>query len=107
VAITFVGAVTFIGGAVTSVEGAVTFVGGAVTSVEGAVMFIGGAVTSVGEESSAVGRLFKTAGVRVGDVKGVNKRDLRRWLIMYELKGPLLLIYSLISLSNYSVGSSL
>ena len=84
-----------------------TFIGGAITSIKGAVTFIGGAVTSVGEESSAVGKLFKIARVRVGDVKGVNKRDLRRWLIMYELKGPLLLIYSLISLSNYSVGSSL
>ena len=45
--------------------------------VEGAVTFIGGAVTSVGKGSSAVGRLFKIAGVGVGDVKGVNKRDLR------------------------------
>jgi hypothetical protein len=109
------GAVAFVGGAVTFVEGAVTFVGGgavtsvegAVTSVEGAVTFIGGAVMSIGEGSSAVGRLFKIARVRVGDVKGVNKRNLRRWLIIYELKGPLLLIYSLISLSNYSIGSSL
>ena len=91
----------------TSVEGAMTFVGGAITSVEGAVTFIGGAVTSVGEESLAVGRLFKTARVRVSNVKGVNKRNLRRRLIIYELKGPLLSIYSLISLSNYSVGSSL
>ena len=75
---TFIGAITFIEGAVTFVEGAVTFVGeGAVTSVEGAVTFIGGAVTFVGEGSSAVGRSFKTARVRVGDVKGVNKRDLR------------------------------
>ena len=87
----------------TFVEGAVTFVGeGAVTSVEGAVTFVGGAVTFVGEGSSAVGRLFKTAGVGVGD-----KRDLRRRLTTYELKGPLLLIYSLISLSNYSIGLSL
>jgi len=91
---------------VTSVEGAVTFVGGAVTSVEGAVTFVGGAVTSVGEESSAVGRLFETAGVRVGDVEGVNERDLRRRLIIYELKGPSLSMYSLISLSDHSVGSS-
>ena len=75
------------------------FVGGAVTFVEGA-------VTSVGEGGSAVGRLFETAGVGVGNVKGVNKRNLRRRLITYELKGPLLLMYSLISLSNYSVGSS-
>jgi len=92
---------------VTSVEGAVTFIGGAVMSVKGAVTFIGGAITSVGEESSAIGRLFKTARVRVGNIKGVNKRNLRRRLIIYKLKGPLLLIYSLISLSNYSVGLSL
>ena len=93
----------FIGGAVTFVEGAVMFVGkGAVTSTEGAVTFIGGAVTSIGEGSLAIGRLFKIARVRVG-----NKRDLRRRLITYELKGPSLLIYSLISLSNYSIGSSL
>ena len=84
------GAVTFVEGAVTSIGGAVTSVGeGAVTSVEGAVMFVGGAVTSVGEESSAIGRLFKTARVRVG-----NKRDLRRRLITYKLKVPSLSIYS-------------
>ena len=69
--------------------------------------FIGGAVTFIGKGGSAVGRLFKTAGVRVGDVKGVNKRDLRRRLIIYELKGPLLLINSLISISDHSIGSSL
>ena len=68
------------------VEGAVMFVGkGAVTSVEGAMTFVGGAITSVGEGSSAIGRSFKTAGVRVGNVKGVNKRDLRRQLITYEI----------------------
>jgi len=100
VAVTFVeGAATFIGEAVTFVERAVAFVGGAVT-------FIRGAVTFIGEGGSAVGRLFETARVRVGDVKGVNKRDLRRRLIIYELKGPLLLMYSLISLSNHSIGSS-
>ena len=71
----------------TSVEGAVTFVGGAVT-------FVGGAMTSIGEGSSAVGRLFKTARVRVGDINRVDKRDLRRRLITYKLKDPLLLIYS-------------
>ena len=85
----------FIGGAVTFIEGAVTFIG------KGAVTFIGGAITSVGEGSSAVGRLFKTARVRVG-----NERNLRRRLITYKLKGPLLSIYSLISTSNHSVGLS-
>jgi len=71
------------------------------------VTFVRGAVTFIGKGGSAVGRSFKTAGVGVGDVKGVNKRNLRRRLITYKLKGPLLLIYSLISLSNHSVGSSL
>jgi len=91
----------FIGGAVTFIEGAVTF-------VEGAIMFVEGAITFIGEGGSAVGGgSFKTAGVRVVDnVKGVNKRDLRRRLITYKLKGPLLLINSLISISNHSVGSS-
>ena len=85
----------------TFVEGAITFVGGAVTSV-------GEAVTSVGKGSLAVGGgLFETAGVGVVDnVKGVNKRNLRRWLIIYKLKRSSLLIYSLISISDYSVGLS-
>ena len=59
------------------IEGVVIFIGGAVTFVEGAVTFIGGAVTFVDEGGSAVGRSFKTAMVRVGNVKGVNKRNLR------------------------------
>ena len=63
-------------------------------------------MTFVGKGGSAVGRSFKIAGVRVGAVKGVNKRDLRRRLITYELKRPSLSIYSLISASNYSVGLS-
>ena len=45
------------------------FIGGAVTFVEGAVTF-------VGEGGSAIGGSFKTARVRVDDVR-VNKRDLR------------------------------
>ena len=84
-----------------------TFIGGAVTFVEGVVTFVKGAITFVGEGGSAVGRSFKTARVRVDDVKGVNKRDLRQWLITYKLKGPSLLINSLISTSNYSIGLSL
>ena len=66
--------------------------------------FIGGGSLAVG------GRLFKAAGIGTGvvdAVKGVNKRDLRHWLMMYKLKGPLLLIYSLISTSNYSIELSL
>jgi len=65
----------------------VAFVGGAVTFVEGAVTF-------VGEGGLAIGGSFKTARVGVDNV-GVNKRDLRRRLIIYKLKGPLLLINSL------------
>jgi len=76
----------------------VAFIGGAVTFIEGAVTF-------VGEGGSAIGGSFKTAGVRVDDVK-VNKRDLRRRLIIYKLKGPSLLMNSLISASDHSVGLS-
>jgi len=93
--------------AVAFIEGAVAFIGEAITFVERAVMFIGGAVTFIGKGGSVIGRSFKIARVRVGNVKGVNKRNLRRRLITYKLKGPLLLIYSLIFLSNYSIGSSL
>jgi len=74
--------------------------------IEGAVTSVGGAVTFVGEGGSAVGRLFETAGVGVGAVKGVDERDLRRRLIIYKLKRPLLSMYSLISISNYSIGLS-
>ena len=85
----------FIGGAVTFIKSAVTFIGkGAVTSVEGAVMFIGGAVTSIGKRGSAIKRSFKTARVKVDNIKGVNKCNLRQQLIIYELKVPSLLIYS-------------
>jgi len=72
------------------------------------VTFVGGAVTFVGKGSLAVGeRSFKTAkaGV-VDDIKGVNRRDLRQRLITYKLKGPSLLINSLISASNHSIGLS-
>ena len=67
------------------------------TSIKGAVMFIS-------KGSSAVGKSFKTARVEIDEVKGVNKYNLRQQLMTYKLKGPLLLIYSLISSSNYSVG---
>ena len=55
--------------AVTFIE-AVMFVGGAVTSVEEAVTFID-------EGGSAVGRSFETARVKVDDVKGVDKYNLK------------------------------
>ena len=69
-------------------------------------VFIEGAVAFIGEGGSAIrGRLFKTvkAGV-VNNMKGVRRRDSRWQLIIYKLKGLLLLINSLISTSNYSVG---
>ena len=66
--------------------------------------FIGerGAVIFINKGSLAIrGRLFKTAKARI------NRRNLRQWLIIYKLKGPLVLINSLISAFNYSIGSSL
>ena len=79
----------------------------AVTFTKGAAIFIGEAVTFVGNRGLVIGRLFKAARVRVGAVKGVNKCNLRWRLITYELKCSLLLIYSLISISDYSIGLSL
>ena len=74
----------------------------------GAVIFVGGAIIFIGRESLSVEGLFKIAEARVADdIRGVNGRNLRRQLIIYKLKGPLLLIYSLISISNYSIGLSL
>ena len=57
---------------------AVTFIERAVMFIKGAVTFIGGAAIFIDKGGLAVGRLFKTARVRVVDnIKGVNKRDLR------------------------------
>ena len=77
---------TFVG------EGAVTSVGGAVTSIgEGTVTSVGGAVTSVGEGSSAIGRSFKTARVElcccwVG-CGGLYKLGCRRSLALVKGEG--------------------
>jgi hypothetical protein len=63
----------------------------------------------VNKRGLAVERLFKAAEAeaKVADnIKGVNGRDSRQQLIIYELKGPLVLINSLISASDYSVGLS-
>ena len=61
----------------------------------------GGAVTFIDKGSLAIrGRSFKTAEA------GVNGRDLRRRLIIYELKDPSVLINSLISASDHSIGLS-
>ena len=59
--------------------------------IGGAVVFIDkrGAIIFINKGSLAIkGRSFKTAKARV------NKYNLIRWLIIYKLKGPLLLIYS-------------
>ena len=72
-----------------------------------AVILVDGAVTFIGKGSSAVGRLFKTAKARVVDDIRVNRRNLRRRLMIYKLKGPLVLINSLISASNHSIQLSL
>ena len=97
--------IVFIKKTVTFIKGTVIFIGkGAVISVKGAVIFVGGAVISVNKGSSAIKRLFETVRVGVGNIKGVNKYNLRWWLIIYKLNGLLLLIYSLISLFNYFVG---
>jgi hypothetical protein len=60
-------------------------------------------VTFIGKGGSVVKGSFKAAGVGVDDIKGVNKHNLRRWLMAYKLKSPLVSINSLISISNHSV----
>ena len=61
----------------------------------------------IGKGGLAVVKLFKAAKAKIADnIKGVDRRDLKQQLIIYKLKGPLLLINSLISVSNYSVGLS-
>ena len=86
-----------------------TFIGRAVIFIGGAVTFISKTVIFIGKGGSAIGgRLFKTAEAKVvNNIKGVNRYNLRQRLIIYKLKGPLLLINSLISASDYSIGLSL
>ena len=102
-------AVIFIGGAVIFIKGAIISVGGAIISIKGAVISIEGAVTSISKGSLSIGGgLFEITKIRVMDnIKGVNKYNLRQQLIIYKLKCPLLLIYSLIFASNYSIRLSL
>jgi hypothetical protein len=104
---TFIGrAVIFIGGAVTFIGGAVIFINRAMTFVGGAVTFIDKAITFIGKGSLAIKRSFKTAKAGVADNIKINRHNLRQRLITYKLRVPLLLINSLISTSNYSVGLS-
>jgi hypothetical protein len=104
------GTVTFIEGAITFTEGAMTFteravtVSRAVTFIGSAITFIGGAVTFIGKGSLAIGgRLFETAEAGVADDIRINRCNLRRRLMTYKLKSPLLSINSLISTSDYSI----
>ena len=76
--------------------------------IKRAITFIKGAVIFISKGGLAIGRLFKATKARVIDnIKGVNGYNLKQRLIIYKLKGLLLLIYSLIFLFNYSVGLSL
>ena len=94
--------------AVTFIKRAIIFIGRAVIFIKGAVIFIRGAVIFISKGGLAIERLFKTAKTKIADnIKGVNRYNLKQWLIIYKLKSPLLLIYSLISIFNYSIGLSL
>ena len=77
------------------------FIGGAVTFIKGVMTFINKAVIFIGKGNSAIKGLFKIAKAKV------NRRDLKRQLIIYKLKSPLLLINSLIFISDCFVGLSL
>ena len=93
--------------AITFIKGAVTFIGEAIIFIKGVIIFIKEAITFISKGGLVIGRSFKIAGVKVDNIKGVNKYNLKQQLIIYKLKSPLLLIYSLISISNYFIGLSL
>jgi hypothetical protein len=62
----------------------------------------------IGEGGLAIKRLFKIAKAEITDnIKGVNGHNLKRRLIIYKLKAPLVLINSLISVFNYFIKLSL
>ena len=72
--------------------------------IKGAIAFIGkrGAVIFINKGSLVIRKKsFKIAKIKV------NKRNLKQWLIIYKLKNPLILINSLISISNYFIKLSL
>ena len=96
------GAATFIKGAVIFISETMIFISRTVTFIGKAVTFINKAMTFIGKGSSAIGRLFKIAetGV-VNDIKEANKCDLRQQLMIYKLKGPLLLIVCITSSDIY------
>ena len=109
-AVIFIGGVIiFIKEAIISIEGAIMSIEEAVISIEGVIIFIGRAIIFIGKRSLFIGEgLFKIARVKVVDnIKGFNKYNLKWRLIIYKLKYPLLLIYSLISIFNYFIRLSL
>jgi hypothetical protein len=107
-AVMFIGRVIiFISSTIIFISKAITFIKGTITFTDGAVMSIGGAIIFISKGSLAIRKLFKTAKARVVDNIKINRCNLRRSFIVYKLKGPLLLINSLISLSDYSVQLSL
>jgi hypothetical protein len=95
---------TFIGKAVIFIDRAIIFINKAMAFIGGAATFIGRAIIFINKRSLVIEkRLFKIAKARVADNIKINKYNLRWWLMIYKLKGPLVLINSLISISNYSV----
>ena len=71
-------------------------------------MFVKRAVMFIGKGSLAIVKLFKAAKAgAVDNIKRINGYNLRQWLIIYKLKGPLLLIYSLIFIFNHFIELSL
>jgi hypothetical protein len=66
--------------------------------IKGATVFIGKGGAIINKESLTIERKsFKTAKA------GVNRHNLKWRLMTYKLKGLLILINSLISVSNYSI----
>jgi hypothetical protein len=62
----------------------------------------------ISKGGSAIERLFRVAKAKVvNNIKGVNRHNLRQWLIIYKLKSPSVLMNSLISISNHSIKLSL
>jgi hypothetical protein len=73
-----------------------------------AMIFLEGAVMFISKGSLAIKKSFKVVKARVVDnIKGVIRRNLKQQLIIYKLKDPLVLIYSLISAFNHSIKLSL
>ena len=70
-------AVTFIEGAVIFIGEAIIFIKRVVIFIRGAVIFIRGAIIFIGKRGLAIKRSFKIARVKVDNIKGVNKYNLK------------------------------